>query len=90
MNLGLTFQAEFDPLQDYCPKCNSKNLERGWTETTLMGWIGGPENNPNRHRRIIRCLDCNLKYVLTWRIRHKEASISILGDENVKDQITIG
>lgn len=57
--------------KDFCPYCNSNNIEKGGAQTTLVGWFGSDDENPNHHSCSIDCLDCNQKSIKHWVIKDK-------------------
>ena len=49
-----------------CPSCGSEELQRGEPCTTLIGFRGGPERDPNRWSRGLTCKACGEKFVENW------------------------
>lgn len=54
-----------------CPNCNSKDIVRGHASTTLVGWSGGLENDPNHHKCGVKCKSCDTSYTEHWVPRSK-------------------
>jgi hypothetical protein len=65
--------------QRTCPRCASTNVAYGGTSSTLVGWLGGPEENPNHHQQVGKCTDCQCVFVRHWVVRSKNTWCTIEG-----------
>lgn len=76
-----TWHGHFSYDQPTCPACGSADVTFGGTLTTLVGWVGGPDQNPNHHTQDCQCGACGLKYSREWVIRDKNAWATVWLDE---------
>ena len=67
--------------QRTCPACGSASVVFGGTSTTLVGWMGGPDQNPNHHTQGCECRGCGLSYSREWVIASKNAWAAVGVDE---------
>jgi hypothetical protein len=52
--------------QRTCIKCGSANVDHGGTSTTLVGWSGGPDQDPNHKSQDCRCNSCGFEWLREW------------------------
>ena len=75
MKSPLEFLPGMAPTKDdlICPGgCPARQFERGAYGTTLIGFSGGPEEDPNHWTLIFKCRDCGKTFVKEWIIRSAE------------------
>jgi hypothetical protein len=59
--------------QRTCIKCGSANVDHGGMSTTLVGWIGGPDQDPNHKTQVCRCNACDFEWMREWVTRDRNA-----------------
>lgn len=62
----LAYYGDFPYQGRNCPRCGSADVTFEGYTTTLVGYSGGPQNNPNHHEAGARCLACELVYTRHW------------------------
>ena len=63
-------EADFD--EWLCPYCDSKDLHREGSWTTLEGWGGGPDEDPNHWTCECVCKACKQSFARMWVKRGKK------------------
>jgi hypothetical protein len=57
----------------YCPYCSSINLKLSGACHTLVGYFGGPDEDPNHWQEGVDCLDCGKPSTKHWVPRGKNS-----------------
>lgn len=64
-----------------CPRCGKSDVGWGGCSTTLVGWSGGEDQNPNHWTQSADCRACGLHFTREWVIRDKNAWCAVAIDE---------
>jgi hypothetical protein len=71
---GLEFKhCDYDTFLVVCPYgcTDTSKVQYQEATTTLVGWSGGPEDDPNHHHQTGRCLACGRAFIKHWVRRDK-------------------
>lgn len=67
-----------------CPfGCKEAVIDQRGVSSTLVGWFGGPDENPNHHTMGCQCGSCGNHFAKHWVIRDKSAwytAVNLLGN----------
>lgn len=76
----VAWYGEFEYQQKTCPRCGSADVSFEGYSATLLGWFGGPEENPNQHSGRAKCRACDLVYDRHWvpKRRQSWATVTII------------